>query len=70
MNWLIGLVFAIPMVLINGFLVVMAPAIIGLGGPFMTILGCGFLISLVPGLIALLFKRLIAPPPPQNVPGQ
>ena len=64
MNWLVGLAFAIPMVLINGFVLVMAAGIIGLGGPFGKILGCGFLISLIPGFLALLIRGLAAPPPP------
>jgi hypothetical protein len=71
MNWLVGLAFVIPVVLINGFLLVMYPAIVGLGGPFQAILACGFFISLIPGFLALLIKRLSAPPPPaQKVPGQ
>jgi hypothetical protein len=71
MNWLVGLAFVIPVVLINGFLLMMAAAVIGLGGPFNEILACGFLISLIPGFLAMLFKRLIAPPPPaQKAPGQ
>jgi len=70
MNWLVGLAFGIPVVLINGFLLVMYPAIVGLGGPFGTILACGFFISLIPGFLALLTKRLCAPPPlAQKVPG-
>ena len=64
MNWLVGFAFAIPVVLINGFLLMMAPGIIGLGGPFAAILACGFLISLIPGFLALLIKRSSAPPPP------
>lgn len=71
MNWLVGSAFVIPVVLINGFLLVMYPAIAGLGGPFGTILACGFFISLIPGFMALLIQRLSAPPPPaQKVPGQ
>ena len=64
MNWLVGLAFGIPVVLINGFLLMMYPAIVGLGGPFGAILGYGFLISLIPGVLALLIRRLIAPSPP------
>ena len=64
MNWLVGLAFAIPMVLINGFVVVMAAGIIGLGGPYGKILACGFLISLIPGFLALLIRRILGAPPP------
>ena len=71
MNWAIGFAFVIPVALINGFLLMMYPAIVGLGGPFNAILACGFLISLIPGLLALLIRRLSAPTAPaQKAPGQ
>jgi hypothetical protein len=63
MNWVVGFAFVIPVVLVNGFLLAVAPGIIGLGGPFTAILACAFLISLIPGLLALLIKKLITPPP-------
>ena len=70
MNWFVGLAFAIPVILINGFLLMMAAGIIGLGGPFKEILAWGFLISLVPGCLALLIKRVSARPPDPRAPGQ
>ena len=64
MNWLVGLAFAIPMVLINGFVLMMTAGLFALGGRSGQILAYGFLISLIPGFLALLIRRLLGGPSP------
>ena len=64
MNWLVGLAFAIPVVLINGFVLMMTAGLFALGGRSGQILAYGFLISLIPGFLVLLIRRLLGGPSP------